>query len=208
MTLKTLFAYLANKFFWVPWSNFRYRKEERHSKELLPRHRVSSLSDIQKLARVIYRDFKYTKDGPDLLWDAVCPPPYAYEELLSGDPFRDDCDGFHSLLYHCLTQSGIPCYLLIVNAPGGGHCVLTFYFEHCWHVLDYTSLYTNYPTATLSDTIAEYADTYVTVYHKKGPAYFTGLLSYDYESGKFRYVDVSDRKDPNAAQQQQQQQQH
>lgn len=206
MKLMTMLAYIANRFFWIPWSNFRYRKEERHSTFLREEDTVNSIPSIQALARRLYEQFDYTSDGPNELWDAVCPPPYAYAQVTSGSRLRDDCDGFHSLMYHCLSQSGIPCYLLSVSAPGGGHCVLTFYFQHCWHVLDYRTLYTNYPTSTLSDTVAEYADTYVKVYRKNGPAYFTGLYSYDYKSGKFRFVTDAEKKDPNAQQQQQQQQ--
>lgn len=200
MKLKRFFAYLANKFYWVPWSNFRYRNEERHSKNLLSQHNVSSLDDIQNLARIVYRNFEYTKDGPDLLWDAVCPPPYAYKQLLSGKPFRDDCDGFHSLMYHCLSQNGITCYLMVVSAVGCGHCVLTFYYNNAWHVLDYTTIYYSSPADPLAYVVGEYNAAYVKRYSKvRSEVFFNGFLSYNYEKGKFSMVTPHDpvpHKDP------------
>lgn len=55
----------------------------------------------------------------------MCPPPYNYERYLKG-VLKDDCDGFHALVYHCLFNCDINCCLLAVESPKGSHCVLLF----------------------------------------------------------------------------------
>jgi hypothetical protein len=73
----------------------------------------------------LYAKFDYTKDGIDQLGDSITPPPQNYAHYLQ-DTVKDDCDGFHSLMYHCVKKSGIECYLLSVVSNDGGHCVLVF----------------------------------------------------------------------------------
>lgn len=177
-------CYLAHKFWWIPWSNFRYRKVERYNIACNPEDRAYSELTIKNLADKMYGKFEYTKDGADKLWDAVCPPPYAYSTISKGEKLRDDCDGFHSLMYHCLNNGAIKPYLMTVNAKGSGHCVLLFHFDFKWYVLDYNTLYIG--RYNLNKAIEKYNEDFVEKYKAKSKVYSNLFLRYDYTKGKFR----------------------
>lgn len=175
-------CYIANKFWWIPWSNFRFRKEERHSIEVWKCHSITTMNDILKIAREMYKNFEYTNDGADQLWDAVCPPPYAYIKITASGKLKEDCDGFHSLMYHILSCNNIPCYLTIVYAKKAGHCVLFFKYNEEWCILDYTSLFIG---TSLEDVLNHYNKSFVTKYSAKSDVLFNCFLGYNYKKGKY-----------------------
>ena len=121
--LKT-FSPLANEFWWPIWSNIRWRKAIKDC-EILEEDKVNTVTEIRRLAKKLYAKFEYTKDGVDQLGDAITPPAQNYSYYLTGS-VKDDCDGFHSLVYHCVSKSNIRCYLLSVVSNEGGHCVFLF----------------------------------------------------------------------------------
>lgn len=142
------------------------------------------MEDIDALALRIYRHFDYTEDGPDQLWDAITPPPQNYFTYISGtSSVQDDCDGFHSTVYHCLRNSDIPCYLLSAVSPSGGHCLLVFYLNDLWHVLDYTRIYPGH--LTLKDAVLAYNKIYTEKYGHKYDVWYNALISYNYDKKKF-----------------------
>lgn len=171
---------------WCMWSNYRFKNVERFSKELEEDDRVSTYKDIQELVIKLYGCFIWTADGIDQLGDAITPPPQNYKTYLER-PLKDDCDGFHSLVYHCLYNSGIKCYLLTANPIGEGHCVLAFTLNDLWYVIDYNKIYGGY--TKLQDAINRYNKEFMIVYKAKEPIY-NGLVEYNYEDGKFRRVNI------------------
>lgn len=179
-------CYLSHKFWWVPWSNFRYRKVERFNICCNAEDKAYSEATVKALAKRMYEKFDYTSDGADKLWDAVCPPPYAYSTISKGEKLRDDCDGFHSLMYKCLDTGAIKPYLMTVNALGSGHCVLVFYFDLKWYVLDYTTLYEG--KHNLKDAVKEYNKIYKDKYKSKFKVRSNLFLKYNYNKGKFRLI--------------------
>ena len=183
MNFKGFLCDLWHRVWSVPWSNFRFRHVERHNVGIEPEDVVTSRTAIINLAKRMFKKFKYTEDGIDQLWDAICPPPYAYSVMNSKGELRDDCDGFHSLMYHCMVRNGMEAYLLLVIAKGAGHCVLTFRFHDIWYVLDYDSLYTGYKT--LHEAVESYNASFVQVYKTKSKVYYNGFLKYNYNKGKF-----------------------
>lgn len=177
-----LCCYIANKFWWIPWSNFRYRKVERFDTTIALNHKIDSFNDILYVSREMYKNFEYTSDGADKLWDAVCPPPYAYNTIIEKGKFKDDCDGFHSLMCHVLSCNDIPSYLTVVFAKKAGHCVLTFNYNDHWYLLDYTALYGG---DSLEDVITHYNEQFVVEYSAKSKVLYNCFLGYDYKKGKF-----------------------
>ena len=169
---------------WCMWSNYRFKNVERFSKELQKIDKVVTLRDIKELVNRLYGCFVWTADGIDQLGDAITPPPQCYSTYLE-KPLHDDCDGFHSLVYHCLYNSGIECYLLTANPLGEGHCVLTFKLKDLWYVVDYNDVYGEFHS--LQDAIDRYNKEFVIVYKSKPPIY-NGLVEYDYKDGKFKRV--------------------
>lgn len=171
----------ANQIWWPFWSNYRWRNSTRHNIGIKPEDKVENLRDIEKLLKKLYKNFKWTQDGMDQLYDSITPPPRTYEKYCEG-LLEDDCDGFHALVYHCLHNSNIECYLMSVCAVKSAHCVLVFYFDGMWRVIDYTSIYPAF--GKLESAIADYNESFRVIYRAKSEVFFDGLLSYDYIAGK------------------------
>lgn len=180
------FAKIAHKW-WCFWSNFRFRKMERFDKSILEEDKVQTVNEIKNLCKKLYKKFTYTQDDITQLYDAILPSPQAYKNYLKGE-LKEDCDGFHSLVLHCLKCNNIESYLLSVNAGFGGHCVLIFKHNNIWYVIDYDTIYSG--SEDLSDIIDRYNDEYVKVYKEKHKVYNNCLIDYNYEKGKFKLTSV------------------
>ncbi len=177
--------------FWVHWSNLRFRKSCRFDNSLDDEDVVLNWDHINSLVNRLYDNFKYKKDSIDQLGDAVIPPSEAYRKyrmakLFDTKHFKDDCDGFHSLVYHCLKNSGIKCYLLCVNAKGCGHCVCVFKYKDVWHVCDYTTFIGL--EVHLKDAIKHYNSYFEDCYSGGKKVFYNCLLKYDYKKGKFKFL--------------------
>lgn len=176
------FSWLAVTKWWPFWSNIRFKNTVRSNIPVLAADRVSTLSDIQQLANKVWDVFSYKKDGFNQLWDAITPPPQNYLYYQAG-LVQDDCDGFHSTMYHCLINSGIQCYLLSANSLSGGHCLLVFCLNEHWHILDYTKIYGSW--LILDNAVAHYNIVYKEKYSCKHDVWYNALISYDYTTRRF-----------------------
>ena len=185
--LYNLFA----KWWWPMWSNFRFRNCIRKDTCLKEEDTVHNLTEIKALVKKLYEDFDYERDSFDQLGDAITPPPQNYKYYLD-KTLKDDCDGFHSLVYHCLYNSGIECYLLGVCAIGCGHCVLLFKYKDKWYVNDYTKVYPGFETA--QEAINNYNDNYIKLYGAQSTVYINHTIKYTYDNGKFKTVRIKDLK--------------
>lgn len=176
---------------WCWWSNYRFRECIRSNIGTEPEDKISTLQDLKALVKRLYDGFIWTADDITQLGDAITPPPQNYAIHLDR-PLRDDCDGFHSLVYHCLYNSGIDCYLLTVTPKkiNDGHCVLLFYLDGEWHVNDYTKVYQGFKTP--EEAIKDYNKIYLEKYDCTGPIIYNGLVEYNYASGKFSRVTIKD----------------
>lgn len=174
-------------FFWVIWSNIYYKskKVELHSTQIDSEDKVKTIDNIDHLVKKLYRYFNYTKDGAELLGDAIIPPCEAYKKYKEG-LLKDDCDGFHSLVYHCLIQSGLRAYLLTAQTKKNGHCVTIFRFEGLWYVVDYNNVYGG--CRRLEPSIGEFNTYYESNYHKGDKVVINELYEYNYTSGKFKLL--------------------
>ncbi len=97
---------------------------------------------LLRMANKLFDNFQYTKDNLEQLGDSIPPPPEAYKRFAEGT-LKDDCDGFHSALYHIAHCNGIECKLLSILSVKNdyGHCVLLFK-DNEWKVLDYNNTMT------------------------------------------------------------------
>ena len=177
------FSAIAVNFWWPVWSNLRFKNAERSDILVTDEDTVYSIGEIKMLICRIYKKFNYTADDASQLWDAITPPPQNYKNYLAGK-VSDDCDGFHSTVYHCLHRSGIPCFLLSVIAPKASHCLLAFKFKGKWYILDYTQVYDGY--FRLADAIKAYNKVFVKKYNSKYNVLYNGLTEFNYNTGKFK----------------------
>lgn len=180
-----LFSPFANEVWWPNWSNFRWRKALKdHS--VADEHLVKNLTEIKELVKVLYRGFKWTADDIKDLGDSITPPAQCYRDFCNG-LLEDDCDGFHSLVYHCLVKSGVRCYLMSVVSDDGGHCVLVFNYKDKWYVNDYSKVHNGF--ATLKEAVEDYNTIYINSYCKKGSeVVYNGFIEYNHTTGKFKSV--------------------
>ena len=176
---------------WCRWSNHRFRECIRSNIGTEPTDKVGTLQELKALVERLYSCFIWTADDISQLGDAITPPPQNYAIYLDR-PLRDDCDGFHSLVYHCLYNSGIDCYLLTVTPKKftDGHCVLLFYLDGKWHVNDYMNIYEGFETP--EEAIEDYNKLYFTEHKDLGPIVFNGLVEYNYVSGKFNRTSIQE----------------
>lgn len=185
---------LATRFWWPFWSNRRWRKAVKEDIEIEEEDRVWDYESLKKVANQIYKKFRYTHDGVDQLFDSIVPPPQNYINYRH-DLVYDDCDGFHSTLYHCLHRSNIECYLLTANAIGAGHCILLYKLNAKWGVVDYTSVKPMEDTPEVA--IKEYNKTFPSRYGAKSEVLYNGLVEFDYKEKKFRYKEIEELDDTN-----------
>lgn len=172
---------------WCVWSNYRFKDTRRFDTDLQECDKVSDINDIKELVSRLYCSFIWTQDGIDQLGDAITPPPENYNKYLNA-PLKDDCDGFHSLVYHCLKNSGIECYLMTANPlKGGGHCILIFKYDDKWYVNDYNKVYMGHKS--IVDSVNDYNKEYP-IRYKTSEVIYNGFVSYDYVEGKFKRVDL------------------
>lgn len=177
---------------WIFWSNHRWKDVERYNqvienKELLD---LDSIDKIKSMTKNVYTKFEWTMDGADQLFDSICPPPYNYVRYKTG-VLKDDCDGYHSLIYHILHANNIECYLMSVVDWLWGHCILLFKFEDKWYTMDYTSVHQSFDSA--EEAIKSYTDDYA---KRCGRKYLdtNGFVEYDYEKGIWKNKPKKDLK--------------
>ena len=181
--LLKLFAPFANEVWWPNWSNFRWRnalKEHTVDEE----HLVKNLTEVRALVKELYKKFKWVADDATDLGDSITPPAQCYKDFCNG-LLEDDCDGFHSLVYHCLQASGIIWYLMSVDSDDGGHCVLVLENKDKWYVKDYNKVYSGHES--LKEAVEEYNLEFIKRYCKEGSeVVYNGFI--EYKNGKFRSV--------------------
>ncbi|MBO7732406.1 MAG: hypothetical protein J6S67_07630 [Methanobrevibacter sp.] len=189
ISIVNFFSKIINKFWWPHWSNLRWSKLVTEDPPLQPEDIITDIESLQSVCKRLYEKFVWAHDGIDELFDAVMPPPMVYKEYLDGS-IIDDCDGFHSTLYHMVAKSGYRCFLLCVLAHKKGHCVLLCQINDKWYVCDYTRIYAGVDNPM--DAINEYNAEYVQLYHADSDVFYDGLTLYDYDSSKFRSYKIGD----------------
>lgn len=188
MWLLNFFYYIWD-LWWVNWSNFRFRKCIRFGITLNPTDIINpTVAEINSMVRRLYKKFNYTNDDISQLGDAVLPPPQAYHNYNINE-LRDDCDGFHSLVLHCLRMNNIESYLLVVSAKKSGHCVLIFRLHNLWHVIDYTTVHKGYKS--LKEAIDTYNIDYVEIYNAPSKVKHNSIVNYNYDKGKFKLINYN-----------------
>lgn len=187
------FIYKFSLIWWCFWSQIRFRKSVKNNIGINEEDKVTNLKTLKSLLNRLYSKFTYTKDGIDQLNDAITPPPQNYQYYLNGE-VKDDCDGFASLVYHCLYNSNIQSYLLTVQSKESGHCVNLFKYKDKWYISDYNSISKGFITPT--ECIESYNKSFPLKYDKtvKSEVVFNGIVSYVYNLGCFKIIDLKNLK--------------
>lgn len=169
------------------WSHFRWR--DRLAGDTLPVPKnIITRADIQSFLNECYPVFDWTMDDITQLTDSFKPLPYIYNEYYDAKKaggstkFKDDCDGFHSVVYHVLNANSIECALItLVTKPfTKSHTMCAYKATEggrtVYYVIDYNWIRGVY--TSLEDFVNAY----------KLPVCYWQLDKYDYGNRKFYYV--------------------
>ena len=124
--------------------------------------KISSKADILNFAKKYYDNFVYTKD----YFDEFRPPATCYKELVEGC-LKDDCDGFHRRLLHCLQENGCPAAIMSIVYQGGGHAIVVFKIHNEYCFVDYTNGFSFFDFKSLEKYVTQikYKDKYIAHYY-------------------------------------------
>lgn len=166
------------------WSHFRWR--DRLAGDTLPVPKnIITRADIQSFLNECYPVFEWTMDGITQLTDSYRPLPYLYNEYYDakkaggGNKFKDDCDGYHTVVWHVLNYNSIECALItLVTKPfTKSHTMCAYKVKESgaakYYVVDYNSIKGPYKD------LESFVDFY------RLPVRYWQLDKYDYEKQMF-----------------------
>lgn len=170
------------------WSKFRWKSKLAGDSMPIPQG-IKTNSDIFAFLNECYPVFDWTMDDITQLTDSFKPLPYIYNEYYDAKKaggstkFKDDCDGFHSVVYHVLNANSIECALItLVTKPFTKSHTMCAYKavedgKTVYYVCDYNRIRGKYET--LDDFIAAYSL----------PVRYWQLDKYNYGDRIFYFVD-------------------
>lgn len=184
-----LFARFFDNIWWPWWSNTHWNSSKEDDLPIADEDIVTGVVSLRRECMRLYEKFSWTGDGIEELFDSILPPPQAYRKSLAGQ-IVDDCDGFHSVVYHVLSKSGFESYLLTAHTRSVSHCALLCKIDEMWHVCDYFTVYPGFETA--AEAIEDYNKNFVEVYQAKGEVFYNALIKYNYNKGKLRSTSLEE----------------
>lgn len=161
----------------VYWSNYKNKK---NIVNLYVEEKVHSPYELTKWAHEWYKNFEYTYDGIEDLFDSMRFPAECYYRIKTSI-LKDDCDGFHAALYHIAIESHLVAYLLsyvdskIINS----HTVIIIKYLGRYWLIDYDSMIVD---DTLEDLLKKQEN------RRKIEIIAHNLVEFDYDSAKYRIV--------------------
>ena len=135
---------------WVTNTRYRWSKIRHHDspkqltnqqKDKYKQYIPLSLNGIQAISQILHKNFEYTNDSIDRLYDSIDSPASCWLRAMEKSPLKDDCDGFHSALY-CVTQYNFNCKLLTVvtNDIRSSHTLLIIPYNNFYYYINYKYL--------------------------------------------------------------------
>ena len=163
------------------WSKLRWKYND--NKYNFDIEIEKTLNGIEKLAKSVYSVFEWTMDGVSQLFDAYRHPYQCYNDyitaLQTGKKIKDDCDGFHTVLYYILEQNQIPSGLLTIVDKNitQSHTVCIFYLNFKYYIIDYDKIYNGY--TSLDNCVTNY------ILQKKYNYLYSTIHKFSYDKNKF-----------------------
>ena len=169
------------------WSNLRWCTHRKDTTKEIP---TVNADNLNSTLREVYNNFEWTMDDWTQLFDSMRPAPYVYNLYFGAEntktDFKDDCDGFHTVIYHILKNNGYDVALITVATKPikNSHtmCAIKEKIEEngvektVYRIVDYTSL--RGPYTSLQDFVDDY----------RYPVRYWKLDQWDYNKKKFRKV--------------------
>lgn len=162
------------------WSKIRWcRKRKEKSREVV----TVDDAGLYPLLKDIYAHFEWTMDDWTELFDSFTPAPYLYnlydEAKKNENVVLDDCDGYHTIIYHILKNNGYNVALItcVTKPITKSHTMCLIKDDNgTYRVINYTRVY-RYPS------IEKFIENYST------PVRFWCLDRYDYDKNVFYSIE-------------------
>lgn len=160
MVIVNFFIKLWCNYIKLFWSKIRWCGK-RKIKAVPCTESLTSLGDIRQMCKTVYRSFEWTMDDISELFDSFAPVEYLYnyyrDSEEAAEKFKDDCDGYHSVIYHILTQCGYDAALLtIATSPiSKSHTMTLFKLDGKYYLVNYTSII-EYNTTDIQAIVDDY----------------------------------------------------
>lgn len=166
------------------WSKIRWCGKRKIAGKEVTEKVTNTLTSVRNMCNEVYRRFEWTMDGFTQLFDSLRPCEYLYnwyQEANYDDPIKDDCDGYHSIIYHILQANGFDCCIItIITSPiTKSHAMTLYKYNGDTYLVNYTSV-KKYTNCTVQDIVNDY---------NKGNGfkkeYYWNTQRYDYKKKAF-----------------------
>lgn len=171
MMLKLFLQNIWNKYLRYIYSIFTCINDV---KDMPVYEKIYSIDDIKNIQQSLFKNFSYQKD----FIDEIHTPAQCYKDYFYNN-FNDDCDGFHSALYHILSKNNIEQWL-VTQIPKYmyGHTYIIFKFNSKYGIIDYTNV--TYGITNRKDLI-----TIIKLYKYDSDYLAHYIWKWDYEKKKY-----------------------
>lgn len=181
------FAYIWLNWLKPIWSKMRWSKYNKIKSDSNG-FCSDDINQIRNMSREVYSKFEWVMDNFTQLFDSYRPIPMIYNEYIdatiTGKVFKDDCDGYHSCIYHILQNvETLDCAIitLVTKPMSQSHtmCVFTKIEnnEKRYYLVDYNNIFGGFNSAQ------EIVDDYIK--RRNIPVRYWNLQKYNYEKSKF-----------------------
>lgn len=182
------FAMLWLKYLRNFWSMIRWNgKRKEVSREMI------SVNDgnLKSTLKDVYSHYQWAMDDVSQLFDSMRPAPYLYnqylEAKLNDKVVEDDCDGYHTIIYHMLKNNGyrVALITLVTDPISQSHTMVAIKDiiddgTVSYRVVNYTAI--TGPYITLEKFVEQY----------KHDVICWSVDKYDYDGRRFRNISVTE----------------
>lgn len=166
------------------WSKIRWCKKRQVVSREVSEQVTSDISSVRSLCSKVCSRFEWTMDDISQLFDSLRPCEYLYQLYCNAnydDPLKDDCDGYHSLIYHILHENGFDCCILtiVTNPIRDSHTMTLYKVNGCYYLINYTSV-RKYETNNIQEIVDDYNNR-----NQYGKEHYWNTQRYDYIKKSF-----------------------
>ena len=167
------------------WSKIRWNKQRKVVAEEC-KETVKTIAEIRAMCSKVYSCFEWTMDDISELFDSYRPTEYLYNTYLGekakGKKWQDDCDGYHTVIYHILIQNGFDAVLFTIATKPftKSHTMCLFKADGKMYLVNYTSV-REYESGNIQAIVDDYNKR-----NKLEPEHYWNTQKYDY-AGKVFY---------------------
>lgn len=142
------------------WSSIRWWSERKIEGKEVTEKVTNALTSVRSMCREVYSKFDWTMDDISQFFDSLRPCEYLYnwyKDSTREEPLKDDCDGYHSLIYHILKSNGFDCciFTIATNPIKNSHTMTLYKYNDAYYLINYTSI-RKYSNCTIQDIVDDY----------------------------------------------------